>query len=750
MNSCFLRGLLCSLCLVTWLAPYSVAQTLASPTAPSSFETETSDLSVGRVRQALATQRALIASHPEDPSNYVNLAYTLADAGMIDQAKQEVLKATKVAPRSSFAYNAQAWVLHHNAIGIDYGKGFDYDGSLASYRKAIELDPNDLDLRQSVADLLEFDRNGIRYAPDAQLDEAIEILRYVKQHQSPVQADVEDNLIIDLFYAGRFGEVLPELVNQPTSPTRDGVAIAAIAAVQGPAAAIERAKQIGGDEQKKKDALNFAADGLWNMRLYPQAAEILTASLPDASDSKALIGKIQIFRNLRPYKGVDLPATDPRSPVQRLIVAVLTNTLTESLIADCVSRDALPSSADSKRSLADINSLPGIFRNLSRQTGLPLVVIQDIVLGTMKITVAPSTEVGSRIVVEFAGVPPRNFFVLSQDGAYRVLAVNGKSGSGEVGTEALALLHQGREAEATSLLNWKRDLVQEERGDDPLGGSIFARLWTAGQSRGPQAIELAAASLSTETSVLVKLLPKVVTARKLATTRNDRDNLDLLLASIYLRTEGGKNESLIAQRLLDRYPDSTTAVTLTGRSYGLTKSWLAWKSLLKVQLQRHPSDRKLLLQSAAEAEAEGDFPNARRALRTLLDSGHGLADDYNMYAWLSLFEANVDDQALAAAQQANLLSNNSNSAYLHTLACLDAARGETAEARQLLLEAMSAGHIEEPDSAIWYGFGRIYEAYGESEAAVAAYRQVKKPNGVIGPTDTFVLAQSRLKALHAD
>jgi tetratricopeptide (TPR) repeat protein len=374
-----------------------------STAAPPS-ETETSDLAVGTVRQALATQRALIAKHPKDPSNYVNLAYTLTDAGITDQARQEVLKATAVSPKSAFAYNAQAWVLHHNDIGVDYGKGFDYDASLASYHKAVELDPNDFDLRQSLANLLEFNRKGIRYAPDAQLAEAIETLRYVKGRQSSVQPEVEDNLIIDLFYVGRFGEVLSELATLPTSPVRDGVAIASIAAVQGPAAAIERSNQIGGDEQKKKDALNFAAEGLWNLRLYPHAADILTASLPDTSNSKALIGKIQIFRNLRPYIGADLPTTDPRSPVQRLIVAGLTNTLTEAVIAQCVSRNAFPSEADSKYSLSDINLVAGMFGNLSRQTGLPQVVIQDIVLGTMKIILVPSKEAGSRIVVQFAGL----------------------------------------------------------------------------------------------------------------------------------------------------------------------------------------------------------------------------------------------------------------------------------------------------------------------------------------------------------
>lgn len=748
MNPCFLRNFLCSLCLLLFSAPLVLAQNPTMSTAAPPSETETSDLSPGKVRQALAAQRALIASHPKDPSNYVNLAYTLTDAGSNDQAREEVLKAIAVAPHSAFAFNAQAWVLHHNVIGVDYGKGFDYDASLASYRKAIELDPNDLELRQSLANLLEFDKNGIRYASDAKLADAIEILRYVKAHQQTVQPEVEDNLIIDLFYAGRFGEVLPETLNFPRSSVRDGVIVAAIAASQEPAAAIAFANQIGGDEQKKKDALNSAAKGLWEMRLYPQATALLTASLPDTSNSKALIGKIQIFRNLRPYKGADLPQTDPRSPVQRLIISGITDTLTEALIAQCVSRHAFADEADWKRNLPQANLLSGLFRNLSKQTGLPQVVIQDIVLGTMKITTVPSKEAGSRVVVEFAGVAPQNFFVISEEGSYKVVA--GDNNLGNVGAEALYLLHHDQEAEATALLNWKRGLVQREQGDDPLGGMLFTRLWTNGQSRGPQSIELAAGSLVVEKSALLTLLPQAIAARKNATTDTERDNFDLLLASIYLRVPDATNAKLVTEQLLHRQPDSVTAVSLAGSAYKLTADWAAWKSLLDAQLQRHANDRSLLLQSAAEAEAEGDFPRARRALGIILNGGNALADDYNRFAWLSLLDDKVDDQAIAAAQQATLLSKSSNYAYLYTLACLDAARGETAEARQLLLEAMSSGSLEEPNSAIWYGFGRIYEQYGLYIAAANAYKRVERPDGVIDPTDSFMLAQSRLKALHAN
>jgi tetratricopeptide (TPR) repeat protein len=130
-----------------------------------------------------------------------------------------------------------------------------------------------------------------------------------------------------------------------------------------------------------------------------------------------------------------------------------------------------------------------------------------------------------------------------------------------------------------------------------------------------------------------------------------------------------------------------------------------------------------------------------------LDSGHALAVDYNAYAWLSLFSGTADSEAVEAAQQANLLSNGSSFAVLHTLACIYAAQSKTTEARQFLLQAMSSGNLAEPNDSIWLGFGLIYEQYGVRDAAIGAYKRVQKPEGNVSPIDTFVLAQTRLRAL---
>ena len=439
-----------------------------------------SDLDPGMVRHALALGHSNIAAHPKDAAAYIRLAYSLTDAGLNDEAVRVARKATQVDSHSALGYSGLAWVLSHNAIGVQYGKGMDYDGAIAAYRKAIELNPADLDVRGNLADLLEYDRNGVHYSPDSHLNDAIDTLRYIKSHQAEVEQHTEDNLVIDLFYAGRFKEVLLELSNAGPSPTRNGVAVATIAATEGPSAAIAYAGQIGGDEQNKKDALTAGAEGLWNMRLYPQATALLKASLPNPSESRQIIGQIQLFSNLHPYTGPELPDTDPRSPVERLLFFFTTDSMTEAVLEQNVSKQASSGTPHSNSMAQQIKQLSAAFTTLSRQTGLPLVVVRDILLGTLKITIVPSDEPGSRVLAQIAGSAPLSFFVVKEDGSFKI--ASSAEQSTEVGTEALYLMQHQREDEAKSLLDWKRDLTPMENGGDTLGGRSWLAFGLSGKA----------------------------------------------------------------------------------------------------------------------------------------------------------------------------------------------------------------------------------------------------------------------------
>jgi thioredoxin-like negative regulator of GroEL len=188
-----------------------------------------------------------------------------------------------------------------------------------------------------------------------------------------------------------------------------------------------------------------------------------------------------------------------------------------------------------------------------------------------------------------------------------------------------------------------------------------------------------------------------------------------------------------------------------------SQDWRAWSTTLASRLQKYPNNRELLLQGAFEAEYSGDFTRARASYRMILDSGHARPGDYNMYAWLSLFDNSTDEQAVAAAQQDALASGKNKWQYLHTLACVHAALGHTTEAHQELLDVMTNGFLSEPNAEVWYGFGRLFEQYGVVDAAIAAYRKtlqlytpLSTPYNLDNPVNVSVLASARLRALHVN
>ncbi len=338
--------------------------------------------------------------------------------------------------------------------------------------------------------------------------------------------------------------------------------------------------------------------------------------------------------------------------------------------------------------LKQLPEVSGALHTVSVKTGLPTIVMQDIVFGSMTIITESSSEPGFRIVVQTMASPPRRLFVVKEDGVFKILTAGDDSAA--AGNAALYLLHHNREAEARSLLNWKREQMQSGDGDDPLGGNLFPRFWPSGD-KGPDGIEVAAAALVVGAENASNLIPHLVSLRGKTSSNQVGNDLDFLLATIYLQAGDGPNAKRVTQQLLQQYPQSPTAIRLAGSADGLMKDWTGWTAMLDSRLSMRPADSHLLEQKARESEAEGNYLLARKSLRILLDSGKASVADYNAYAWLSLFTDSVDTQATEAAEQANRLSAIPVFATLHTLACIYAVQGRITEARQLLLQAYVSG-----------------------------------------------------------
>ena len=75
---------------------------------------------------------------------------------------------------------------------------------------------------------------------------------------------------------------------------------------------------------------------------------------------------------------------------------------------------------------------------------------------------------------------------------------------------------------------------------------------------------------------------------------------------------------------------------------------------------------------------------------------------------------------------------------------------KTKEAYELLLHTVSLGGLDEPDSAVSYGLGRLAEQYGDG-LRPAAYRHVtNEEEDQDLPMSTWSLAEKRIRALEAE
>jgi len=319
-----------------------------------------------------------------------------------------------------------------------------------------------------------------------------------------------------------------------------------------------------------------------------------------------------------------------------------------------------------------------------------------------------------------------------------------------VGPEVLHRLDINDFAGARQWLDWAREEQTLRGGDDPLGGPIFPRFWTRGDDPNPDRMKLAAISLMVNSSAIRGHVQYLRAAREKAPEK-DRTKLDLALPEVYLKLEDWGRLRELARSLLAGNPASDVAFYLmTAASQGL-KDWTSWEKAIAARQVRLPDDLSTLRSSASLASSRGDFAQARSVLRSAIDSGKGELGDVNNYSWMALFLDKVSSDDVSVLEHA-IAANGSNSQFaaLHTLACLYAATGGGKEARELLLKAMDTAGYDQPESAVWLGFGIIAQQYGLTDVAVTDYRRVEKPKGIDPPDSSYRLAWKRLQELGAN
>jgi tetratricopeptide (TPR) repeat protein len=729
-----------------------VTELRSAPVLLLAFESiAESFLAAGKVREALAAQRELVALHPKEGLHHVQLARTLLAAGIGTGAREEVRRAIDLEPSSALAYANLAWILQHDLVGRRFQKGFDWAGAIEAYRKAKSLDPSDATNTVNLAILLEHDANGTRYGRKSKLDDAI--AEYKSLGDKLADQNIPFNLPFALLWAHQFEELRELTTTMSNSPTRNSLRMAVFAAADGAAAAVKEASKFISDSEARRAALESAGNLLLQMRYYAQSGDLLAEAAKGSSTAAQLISRAEVIRRVRRIDPDTLPEDDPRTSAIRYFVAEFSTEPLERTVPPLLTREAAEEFLTPDQ-LEREKSVGRAARNSVVKQGLSTDSIAEISLTAMQLTVDGDADSGFRIKMLTPGASgARNltFYVVRQDGHLRLLDTS--DNPTQVGAEALRRLEAGDLAGARRWLDWVREIRSLGGGDDPLSGTPFARLWTRGVPGDELAIRAAGASLmaaSSAEAVLERSIPILLACREKSDKDAVRTSLDLALAQAYRRRRRYGDLLPVAKRLLDSAPTSTTAFQyVTAALLGLKQYAEAEHAVLD-RLQRLPDDADAIRTLAHVHGEQRQWDKAESDLKRLVTLGNTAPADWNLLGWLALFRGTVGPEDIENARRATTLTQNNDFASLHTLAALYAEVGKTREAREVLLQAMENAGMDEPNESCWYVFGRLAEQFGENAVAEDEYRKATQKSSEDPSTmSTARLAEQRLAALEA-
>lgn len=699
----------------------------------------------GRIREALAEYRRLIALHPKEALHHQHMARALLQASLGEAARRQARLAVESEPKSAAAHETLAWILQHDLLGRRFGGGFDRAGAVAAYRKAIELDPKDKDGAANLAILLEHDATGRRYGNPADVREAI--VEYQRLRKDLKVKGYDSNLAIAYLRSEQFAEAKRFTSELPAGPSRDAIYLAAVAASDGADAAIREASKMGDSAESRRAAIESAGRTLVVFRRYDAAARLLTEAAGRSEKPGELLTQAENLKRLRRYEEMPLPADDPATPLKKLFLAAL---LYGSPGAPSIRSIAAEGLLDQEEN-GEAKFVEGVKSGITRHgigSEIPQAVMLDAVFPNMTITRDGSDAAGYRLSVDILGATgPLEVFVTKEKGDLRIAAFGLEPAS--LGVEALRRAEAGDLDGARQWLDWARARLTFGGGDDPLGGALLRRFWTKGAKDGVARVRIAAASLACNAPKIASKAAKVL--GDAAVVRESGAAPEDVELAVCVCAESLKNWSdlqLKSAKLFAAHPASDTAFRLQNEALVRLGRLADSEKLAKERLAGNADDVVALQALVTTRLAREDYSGVQTASMEIIQKGRASDVDYNNLAWNGLF-TKITDQTVEWAQKGAGQPGSRHSSGLHTLAAVYADLGRSVQARDALLESLRVKGAETPESYDWYVLGRIAENYGETETAREDYKKVEKPEVGESGGSTYRLAQKRLAALSA-
>ncbi|HEX7152935.1 MAG TPA: DUF3857 domain-containing protein [Thermoanaerobaculia bacterium] len=713
----------------------AVAEIQAQPALMIGFdEIGRAKLNAGDVAGALAEFRKMAALHPKEARHQADIAEALLIGGMGEAAREQIKRAIALEPGYAGAYRTQGYILQHDVLGRPFRQGFDRKGMIAAYRKAKELDADDIYTRRNLAKLLTYGDDGVPFGRNAELDAAI--TEYRETIAKDKQSGAEHDLLVALARAKRFDELKEFAKTLENAQERDLALVIVAAATE----STEAALRIAGtrDHAARKKLLADASPILLALRLYTRSADLLDEATKDtpALEQRAYL---DVLRKSRRYEELDWSEADAKSYIRKVVRdGLLGIDMKEHYHADL--QPQLAREAVKAQHRAAYRMLLGA----ARAQGFPPGFYVDIGVASFTAQQEGDDDTGYRVrvrsTVQATKGEQEAMFVVREAGVWRVSGSTDEPAT--LGMTVLRLLDAKRPEAARQWLNWAREDFASAGGDDPLAGMPFTKVWAkATQTATEDEMRVAAATLMLDEDSGVRSIPILTVARQTATGERQQ-RLDQALATAYVSAKRWNDALTVAQRLYAALPQSDAAFDTVIMMLAQLGRLDDAAKLANERLARLPKDEAALRALASTAMHQGNYAESEKVYRQIIDEMTPNDGDYNNIAWNALLSGTNLERALEDAGHAR-----SGAAGLHTLASIYAETGKTLEARAALLKSMDDAGRDEPSPSDWYVLGRIAENYGATEAALAAYKKVEKPAVAGDKGSTYVLAERRIKAL---
>lgn len=718
-----------------------VADLIAGPALVFNFEPKADALlRAGNVKESLAQYRSLIAAHPKEAVYHLQLAQALLGAGMGEEARVEARKAVVLDPTSALAQRTLAEILKHDIVGRALRPGADWAGAAEAYRKAILLDADEHTAQANLAILLEYDKVGRRYSDRKQMKAAV--VEYQKLGQDKlVELGLPNNLVFAQFYAGDPEGALK--LARTLSPAPLALIGAAEAMLHGSKAGLAAINSQSAGDDAYKSIVRTAGDMLMNMREYELAADFFEAGA--AGDNAAqTMGLASMLRGAPHHEQVKIGNTATDVVKNAFLLGMSPSTTLEQM-KQISSRAALRvmSAMDADDLKKSISSGSQLDSQMARQES-SLDVIIDISLKAFDPKIEGSDELGYRERVQIPGGASTTFYVVKENGEYKLLDSDDKPNS--IAYEILTRIDGGDLKGAKQLLDWLREDAHLAGGDDPLGGPVFPRFWTKGQMPDARKMRLAAAAILIGTKPTVAEGVKILEKAEAVGDR-ERTNIALALAVAYRMQDRYGDLERIANQLTEAEPDSRMAFLYRVEALIGQKRWDDAMKLADARLSQLEDDTDACESKMRVESGRQNYEEARKWIAVMVSKGKENAELLNSSAWFALYSGKVTDADVQMAIRSTGMAKN-NPHILHTLACLDAEIGKPVEAHDVLMRSMDELNLDEPNDDYWFALGRIAEQFGERDAAIADYQRLKKPTEQLEiSTSSWTLAQMRLKSL---